>query len=126
MAQKMLRIADDTYDLLVKVAKEQGRSIANMADYAIQDWITSGRIDEDRREQHVVKEIITKEGEDLELIPLAQLPRDREIVREINELQKKLDDKDEMNQDPDYWERMRAIEKNIQDLWAEWHEVTGR
>lgn len=48
------------------------------------------------------------------------------ITEEIKKLEAEVAEADSFNQDPDYAEVMKSKAIKIQELWAEWHQVTGR
>jgi len=48
------------------------------------------------------------------------------IIAGINELKVQIENADMLNQDPDYWATIAGMETKVQELWAEWHQVTGK
>lgn len=56
----------------------------------------------------------------------SKLPRDKELIKQINEISDIIEQADETNQDPDYWAYMNELREEVKGLWKEWHDVTGR
>ena len=149
---KIVRISDEIHEKLKVHANADRRTINSEAEIIMEMYfsdaeggLTSEQVARSRVvDALAVKEHIVNEGKELGILtdtPLADdvinklptpkkietaVPRDKEILKEINTLQAAINGADPMNQDPDYWDSIHEKEKRVQELWGEWHTETGQ
>lgn len=122
----MIRLPEDAYKALKEQAKRNYRTIGGQIEYLL--YLADKQDEEDyiRKAQNppapLDLELYEKEqGESWEQT-LEKLPRTAaQVLKELNLLQKEVDQADPVNQDPDYWETINEKKIKIQSLWDEWH-----
>jgi len=149
---KQIKVSDETYSRLKYLADEGFRTLGGEIDYlvsyfggetpvfeknnsiATQPEIKAEITEPVKIGEHVFQDINTFSGDNngpAEFNAMtARMPSPVRtgalIIAGINELKVQIDNADMLNQDPDYWATIAGMETKVQELWAEWHQVTGK
>ena len=120
---KMIKVSDEIGDILEQQASSHFRTMGGQIEYLLSldnsseknnKKISEGAVEFFRQEYPKIAEVVST----------SRTPGG--IVKEINAIQEIIDNADTFNQDPDYWEKINEKKTKVEDLWAEWHLLTGK
>ena len=113
---KQIKVSDEVYEVLSTQAEKHFRTLGGQVEYLISL---------DAREQHSQKEEVAENPEMLKPGGVIEykIPREKEILNEINKIEDDIKLNQGVNQDPDWWTAANARKKA---LWDEWHAITGK
>ena len=133
MAQKPLRIDDDVYTELERLAPIEGRSIANLASHLIREALKADRAG------HLVSNTVHADQLPLDLreldvkerhldVPtpakIENTPTSRDLYDLAKKMTEELEEELKYNQDPESRRQQEKVGKEqIQLVWDEYHEL---
>ena len=132
---KQIKVSDETYERLQFLSKEAYRTLGGEIDYLI-DYFGGFQGDLPGKNNSIAaqplesSEKVTPPNISREGFPdsaFNHIPRmGSDITREINDIEAEIALANAENQDPDYWIEINKKKLKVQELWAEWHKLTGK
>ena len=125
---KMLRVDDDVHEIITKLAKADDRGVTAFVNRTFREMDNGvSEVDEVISDSQLELEGgLENPSSSQPEQTSSKLPRDKELIKQINEISDIIEQADETNQDPDYWAYMNELREEVKGLWKEWHDVTGR